>query len=183
MRCRSRRNRTVFAAVVLFVMALSFASVNGWWYVSNFGVPWSNQFPEWHFGFTTMLLGLSVLALLLAAWFHFSRARGPALAAHPRGPNPALPVGDCRLGAGVLRGGVADPGDDRPVPGVVGGPLQPARRSTGKTCGLANDVHGRAGSQRRDARPGRRAGRRGAGPATSRGSPPTEFPPTSPPTR
>ncbi|WP_448458732.1 arabinosyltransferase domain-containing protein [Mycobacterium syngnathidarum] len=69
---RSRRNRSMFAALVLFVMALSFATVNGWWYVSNFGVPWSNSFPEWHFGFTTMLLGLSVLALLLAAWYHFS---------------------------------------------------------------------------------------------------------------
>ena len=75
---RSRRNRTVFAAAVLFVTALSFATVNGWWYVSNFGVPWSNSFPEWHFGFTTMLLGLSVLALLVAAWLHFSgRDRAP----------------------------------------------------------------------------------------------------------
>ncbi|MCW2563566.1 MAG: cell wall arabinan synthesis protein [Mycobacterium sp.] len=69
---KSRRNRAMFAAAVLFVMALSFATVNGWWYVSNFGVPWSNQFPEWHFGFTTFLLGLSVVALLVAAWFHFS---------------------------------------------------------------------------------------------------------------
>jgi arabinosyltransferase C len=69
---KSRRNRAVFAAAVLFVMALSFATVNGWWYVSNFGVPWSNQFPEWRFGFTTFLLGLSVAALLAAAWFHFS---------------------------------------------------------------------------------------------------------------
>ncbi len=69
---RSRRNRSVFAAAVLFVMALSFATVNGWWYVSNFGVPWSNEFPEWKFGFTTLLLGLSMVALLLAAWFHFS---------------------------------------------------------------------------------------------------------------
>ncbi|CDO07804.1 arabinosyltransferase domain-containing protein [Mycolicibacterium cosmeticum] len=68
----SKRNRTIFTAAVLFMMALSFATVNGWWYVSNFGVPWSNQFPEWHFGFTTMLLGLSVLALLVAAWLHFS---------------------------------------------------------------------------------------------------------------
>jgi arabinosyltransferase C len=68
---RSRRNRTMFAALVLFVTALSFASVNGWWYVSNFGVPWSNAFPEWHFGFTTMLLGCTVLVLLVAAWFHF----------------------------------------------------------------------------------------------------------------
>jgi arabinosyltransferase C len=69
---RSRRNRSVLAATVLFAMALSFATVNGWWYVSNFGVPWSNQFPEWKFGFTTLLLGLSVVALLAAAWFHFS---------------------------------------------------------------------------------------------------------------
>ncbi|WP_085258358.1 arabinosyltransferase domain-containing protein [Mycobacterium saskatchewanense] len=68
---RSRRNRTVFAAAVLFLMALSFASVNGWWYVSNFGVPWSNAFPQWHYGFATMLLGLTLLVLLLAAWFHF----------------------------------------------------------------------------------------------------------------
>ena len=69
---RSRRNRAVFAALVLFMTALSFASVNGYWYVSNFGVPWSNSFPEFHFGFTTMLLGLTVLVLLAAAWFHFS---------------------------------------------------------------------------------------------------------------
>jgi arabinosyltransferase C len=71
MAMRSRRNRTVFAAVVLFLVALSFASVNGWWYVSNFGVPWSNAFPKWHYAFATMLLGLTVLVLLLAAWFHF----------------------------------------------------------------------------------------------------------------
>ena len=68
----SRRNRAVFAAATLFVTALSFASVNGWWYVSNFGVPWSNSMPEWRLGFTTILLGLSMLALLAATWFHFS---------------------------------------------------------------------------------------------------------------
>jgi len=60
--------------VVLFITALSFASVNGWWYVSSFGVPWSNQFPAWHFGFTTALLGLTVVALLVAAWIHFANA-------------------------------------------------------------------------------------------------------------
>lgn len=69
---RSARNRTMFAALVLFVTALSFASVNGYWYVSNFGVPWSNSFPEFHFGFTTMLLMATVAVLLVAAWLHFS---------------------------------------------------------------------------------------------------------------
>lgn len=68
---RSRRNRTLFAAVVVFITALAFASVNGWWYVSNFGVPWSNAFPKWHFAFATMLIGLTGLLVLLAAWLHF----------------------------------------------------------------------------------------------------------------
>jgi len=70
---RSRRNRTLFAAAVLFVTALSFASVNGWWYVSSFGVPWSTEFPQWRLGFTTILLGLSLLALAAAAWLHLSK--------------------------------------------------------------------------------------------------------------
>src|SRR6201994_419936 len=69
---RSQRNRTVCAGVVVFLVALSFASVNGWWYVSNFGVPWSNSFPQWHYAFAPALLGLTMLVLLLAAWFHFA---------------------------------------------------------------------------------------------------------------
>ncbi|MGB7505373.1 MAG: arabinosyltransferase C-terminal domain-containing protein, partial [Mycobacterium sp.] len=68
--------RTLFAAAVLFITALSFATVNGWWYVSNFGVPWSNDFPQYEIGFTTLLLGCSILALLIAAWFHFSGRDG-----------------------------------------------------------------------------------------------------------
>ena len=82
---KSRRNRAIFAAAVLFVMALSFASVNGWWYVSNFGVPWSNAFPEWKFGVTTVALGLSVAFLLAAAWFHFyGHDRSPPDERRPR---------------------------------------------------------------------------------------------------
>ena len=68
---QSRRNRTMFAALVLFVLALSFASVNGWWYVSNFGVPWSNSFPKLRWSLTTALLELTVVVLLVTAWFHF----------------------------------------------------------------------------------------------------------------
>ncbi|WP_395309469.1 arabinosyltransferase domain-containing protein [Mycobacterium sp. AMU20-3851] len=68
----SKRNRTIVTGAILFATALSFATVNGWWYVSNFGVPWSNDFPRLSIGFTTILLGLAVLALLVAAWLHFS---------------------------------------------------------------------------------------------------------------
>ena len=141
---RSRRNRTIFAAVVLFVLALSFASVNGWWYVSNFGVPWSNQFPEWHFAFATMLLGLSVLTLLLATYFNFSKSSSP-----DRGERPWRPT---RLGR-LLHSPLAIAAwlvvffevlsltlgvtAQYPAWSVGRSNLQAL---TGQTCGLANDV-------------------------------------------
>jgi arabinosyltransferase C len=138
---RSRRNRAMFAAVVLFVMALSFASVNGWWYVSNFGVPWSNQFPEWHFGFTTMLLGLSVLALLVAAWFHFSgRDQSPSDARQRRWqrmiPSP-LAIATWLLVIFEVASLTLGMTEQFPAWSVGRSNLEAL---TGKTCGLANDV-------------------------------------------
>ena len=182
---KSRRNRTMFAAAVLFVMALSFASVNGWWYVSNFGVPWSNQFPEWHFGFTTMLLGLAVIALLVAAWFHFyGHDRSPPDTSTRRiDADCPVAVGNCRVAGRRVRSADTDPRGDRPVPGVVGRPLQPgsAHRQAVRTRRLRD---GRAESQRRHADSRWRAGRR----CTRCGHPPkgsarTASPPTSPPTK
>ena len=143
---KSRRNRAMFTATVLFVMALSFATVNGWWYVSNFGVPWSNQFPEWHFGFTTMLLGLSVVALLVAAWFHFSGRDESPPTRRSVAANCAEPVGDCRVGAGVLRGALADAGDDRAVSGVEQRPIQP-RGADRQDLRAGQRRHGRTGSR------------------------------------
>ncbi|WP_207390516.1 arabinosyltransferase domain-containing protein [Rhodococcus sp. ABRD24] len=68
---RSKRNRTLFAAAVLFILALAFTGSNGWWYVSSYGVPWWDKPPSIAGkGFSTALLGLTVLALLLAAWYH-----------------------------------------------------------------------------------------------------------------
>ena len=136
---RSRRNRWVFVAAVLFVTALSFASVNGWWYVSNFGVPWSNQMPAFRLGFMTVLLGLSVAALLFAAWVHFLRTRGD-----PGDPAVVVPHGRVAAGrrgvaAGGVRGCVADARHDRPVPAWSVGRSN-LQALTGKTCGLATDV-------------------------------------------
>ncbi|WP_083612710.1 MULTISPECIES: arabinosyltransferase domain-containing protein [Mycolicibacterium] len=137
---KSRRNRSMFAAAVLFVMALSFATVNGWWYVSNFGVPWSNSFPEWHFGFTTMLLGLSVLTLLLAAWFHFSgrdvAADGPQRRWQRIVQSPLAIAAWVLVMFEVLSLTLAMT-DQYPAWSVGRSNLEAL---TGKTCGLADDV-------------------------------------------
>ncbi|WP_170312821.1 arabinosyltransferase domain-containing protein [Prescottella subtropica] len=80
---RSKRNRTLFAAGVLFILALAFTGSNGWWYVSSYGVPWWDKPPMiMGKGFSTVFLGLTVLALLLAAWFHL---REPYETAGPHG--------------------------------------------------------------------------------------------------
>jgi arabinosyltransferase C len=142
---RSRRNRTLFAAVVLFVVALSFASVNGWWYVSNFGVPWSNAFPQWQFGFTTVLLGLTVLVSLAAAWFHFvnngagsgsdGNSRLTRIIQSPLGIAAWILV---FFEVASLTLGMTD---QYPAWSVGRSNLEAAPvLGTGKACGLANDV-------------------------------------------
>jgi arabinosyltransferase C len=141
---RSRRNRMVFAALVLFVTALSFASVNGWWYVSNFGVPWPNQFPEYRLGFTTILLGLSVVALLVAAWFHFTdqpgqpgRGASPRRRWWPRGAGSPLAVAAWLLVVFEVASLTLGMISQYPAWSVGRSNLQAL---TGKTCGLADDV-------------------------------------------
>jgi arabinosyltransferase C len=147
---RSLRNRTVFAAVVLFLMALSFASVNGWWYVSNFGVPWSNSFPHWHYGVATMLLGLTMLVLLLAAWFHFVATDSARFQGPPRTRYEARIAGIIQsplaIAAWVL---VVFEVTSLTLAMIGQYPAWSVGRSnlqalpvlaTGKTCGLAEDV-------------------------------------------
>ena len=140
---KSRRNRTIFTAAVLFVLALSFASVNGWWYVSNFGVPWSNSFPQWNYGFTTICLVLTVVALLLAAWFHFSGRDTTPADMSPRRARVAS-VAQAPLAVAVWLMVIVEVYSLTAA--MIGQyPAWTVGRSnleavTGKTCGLANDV-------------------------------------------
>ncbi|WP_435531062.1 arabinosyltransferase domain-containing protein [Rhodococcus spelaei] len=69
---RSRRNRALFAAAMLFVLALAFTSSNSWWYISAWGIPWWDKpvMIAGH-GAGTVLLGLTVVMLLVAAWCFF----------------------------------------------------------------------------------------------------------------
>ena len=136
---RSRRNRWMFAASVLFITALAFASVNGWWYVSNFGVPWSNQMPEFRLGFATILLGLSVAALLIAAWIHFSGREDTAAGRHWWSRLAASPLAVAAWLLVVFEVASLTLGmiSQYPAWSVGRSNLQAL---TGKTCGLADDV-------------------------------------------
>ena len=66
---RARKNRAIFLAGLLFVLAISFSGINGYWYVSSFGVPWFDK-PISISGYqsNTVALILFGLALALVAW-------------------------------------------------------------------------------------------------------------------
>ena len=75
---RWSRNRMAFAAALLFVLALCWATTNGWWYVSSYGVPFNSTKPKIG-GVTvsTMFFVLFAIVAIWAAWLHFaSRDRG-----------------------------------------------------------------------------------------------------------
>lgn len=75
---RWSRNRMAFLAAVLFLLALCFATTNGWWYVSSYGVPFNAAMPRIA-GITvsTVLFVLFAIAAGWAAWLHFApRDRG-----------------------------------------------------------------------------------------------------------
>jgi arabinosyltransferase B len=70
---RWSRNRMAFVAAVLFVVALCFATTNGWWYVSSYGVPFNNVMPRFAgISISTMFFVLFVIAALWATWLHFA---------------------------------------------------------------------------------------------------------------
>ncbi|WP_425303064.1 arabinosyltransferase domain-containing protein [Nocardia wallacei] len=66
---RSRKNRSIFLAALLFALALSFSGINGYWYVSSFGVPWFDKTVSLKgIESNTIMLVLFGLALALVGW-------------------------------------------------------------------------------------------------------------------
>ena len=108
---RWSRNRMAFLAAVLFILALCFATTNGWWYVSSYGVPFNNVMPRFH--------GISISTVLFRPVRHRRPLRDRA-ALRVTGPRrgPAGASGDGRAhpdsgrihGAGIHR---IDGGRDR----------------------------------------------------------------------
>ncbi|MGB7361972.1 MAG: arabinosyltransferase domain-containing protein [Rhodococcus sp. (in: high G+C Gram-positive bacteria)] len=136
---RSPRNRTLFAAAVLFLTSLAFTGSNGWWYVSSYGVPWFDKPPSIAGkGFATLLLGLTLLTLAYAAWQHF---RAPYVAAQPvrtrrfSGASLTIVAGLVVLFEvlSLLKGAVSQ----YPAYSVA---RSNVNSILGQTCGLARDV-------------------------------------------
>jgi arabinosyltransferase B len=70
---RSSRNRMAFLAAVFFMLALCFATTNGWWYVSSYGVPFNNAPPKIG-GITVSFIFFILFAVtaIYAAWLHLA---------------------------------------------------------------------------------------------------------------
>ena len=70
---RWSRNRMAFLAAVFFMLALCFATTNGWWYVSSYGAPFNAIMPKIG-GITvsTMFFVLFAITAVYAAYLHFA---------------------------------------------------------------------------------------------------------------
>ena len=170
---RWSRNRMAFLAAVLFVLALCFATTNGWWYVSSYGVPFNNAMPKIA-GITvsTIFFALFAIAAIYAVWLHFASAR-PRRRPDRAGADRRADSGRGRLhGAGVRRLDAGRRG--APVPDVLQRVGQPARVRRRLRAGRRRARRTRHQRRLPDAaarrlRPAGPAGRRQAG----RASPPT----------
>ncbi|ORX04603.1 arabinosyltransferase [Mycobacterium triplex] len=70
---RWSRNRMAFTAALMFVLALCFATTNGWWYVSSYGVPFNSSMPKvGGISISTIFFALFVITAIYAAWLHFA---------------------------------------------------------------------------------------------------------------
>ncbi|OBA57661.1 arabinosyltransferase [Mycobacterium sp. 1100029.7] len=89
---RWSRNRMAFLSAVLFILALCFATTNGWWYVSSYGVPFNSSMPKiGGISISTVFFALFAITAVYAAWLHFadtSRGEGRLARAMTAAPIP-----------------------------------------------------------------------------------------------
>ncbi|MCF8588882.1 arabinosyltransferase domain-containing protein [Gordonia liuliyuniae] len=86
----SRRNRTIFAALVVFVTGLAFTAPNSFYYASAWGMPWgTSQVMIGGIALGQILLYVSLALMALALWFHF---REPFAGVDPESEHQPRPV-------------------------------------------------------------------------------------------
>ncbi|GGO12351.1 arabinosyltransferase domain-containing protein [Corynebacterium marinum] len=63
---RSTRARTLMIGAVIFLLAISLSGINGWWYISSFGIPWFDKTVQFRgFEASTLVLFIALAVLLL----------------------------------------------------------------------------------------------------------------------
>ncbi len=68
----SRRNQFLFAGAMIFIMAFALTGINGWWYVSAFGVPWFDKTIQYRgIEASGIVLALALIVLFAGAIFAF----------------------------------------------------------------------------------------------------------------
>lgn len=136
---RAPRNRALFAAAVLFLLAITFTGSNGWWYVSSYGVPWWDKAPLIAGkGLSTLFLGLAVLALLVALWLHYRAPyRGGLPARSARYASAPLTVAAALLVLFEIASLTKAAVGQYPAYSVA---KSNVRALAGDPCGLADDV-------------------------------------------
>lgn len=143
---RARRNRSYFAAGLILLVALSFSGINGYWYVSAYGVPWFDKAPSIKgITATSVLLIVFVIVAAVATW-QYLRDDGVR---RPERSLPA-PLNLLRRLAGIpltlMVGGVVALMVLSLLKGAVSQyPAYSLARGNidalaGNSCGLANDV-------------------------------------------
>ena len=134
---RWSRNRMTVVTAVLFLLALTFATTNGWWYVSSYGVPFNNSMPKIAgISVSAIFLALFVLSALYTAWLHITARRhgeGRLTRALTAAPIPVaagfmVVVNLASMTAGVIRQYPTFSNGWSNVKALAGG------------CGLADDV-------------------------------------------
>jgi arabinosyltransferase B len=109
---RWSRNRMAVVTAVLFLLALTFSTTNGWWYVSSYGVPFNNDLPEVAgVNVSAMFLALFAVSAVYTVWLHFSspqRGEGRITRALTAAPIPVaaglmVVVFVASMTAGVIR--------------------------------------------------------------------------------
>ncbi|MDH6245451.1 arabinosyltransferase domain-containing protein [Mycobacterium sp. OTB74] len=133
---RSPRNRMAFAAAVLFVMALCFATTNGWWYVSSYGVPFNNDMPTIAgIKVSTIFFVLFVIAAVWAFWLHFNQTHPESRAVRMITAAP-IPVAAGFMVAVFIASMAIGAVREYPTYSNLAGNL----RALGGGCGLADNV-------------------------------------------
>nr|WP_245650420.1 arabinosyltransferase domain-containing protein [Nocardia harenae] len=143
---RARKNRAIFLAGLLFVLAISFSGINGYWYVSSFGVPWfDKRISLSGFQSNTLMLVLFGAALALVAWLSLREgyAKPPSSPRSVRGQRvrrfAAIPLTVVAALMVLLEVASLAKGAVSQYPGysLARGNIDAL---SGETCGLANDV-------------------------------------------